>query len=185
MSKSYSYDDIIALFENCINQIENLKENSPGKLSYKPSETAWCVGEIVQHLVRFNELYLRFMGKALSKSDKPITDQNSFSSGFLVNAFIRFLNPPYKLKIKTITQMKPLQTEVIYFTTDFDELISQNRELIQIIRDAKEAGLNLNRIKGKNSVFKFRMTLTEFILLWDAHQKRHFWQAEQTLAMSN
>ncbi len=184
MGKSYSYDDLITLFENCINQIKKLKETSPEKLSFKPSEKAWCAGEVVQHLVRFNELYLRFIGKALSKSDKPTAGQHSFSPRFLMNPFIRFLDPPYKLKIKTITQMKPLQTEVKDFSADFDELISQNRELIQIIRNAKEARLNLNRIKGKNSVFKFRMTLTEFILLWDAHQRRHFWQAEQVLAMS-
>ncbi|TVR17100.1 MAG: DinB family protein [Balneolaceae bacterium] len=183
MGKSYSYHDLRALFENSINQVEKLKTTPPEKLSYKPSEKGWCVGEIVQHLVRFNQLYLRFIGKALSKSDKPKVDQPSFSPRFLMNPFIRFLEPPYKLKIKTITQMKPLNTGSKDFSEDFDELISQNRELIQIIHDAKQTGLNLNGIKGKNSVFMFRMTLTEFILFWDVHQRRHLWQAEQTLAM--
>lgn len=62
-----------------------------------------------------------------------------------------------------------------------DELISFNTELIQLIEELTIQNLDLNRIKGRNKVFKLKMTLTEFFLMLAAHQDRHIWQAEQTL----
>ncbi|MCC5940382.1 MAG: DinB family protein [Balneolaceae bacterium] len=184
MSKRYTYSGLTGLFEESIKKAEELAKLSPEKLSYKPSDKVWCTGEIVQHLVRFNELYLRFIDKAISKSDNPTTDQPDFYPGFLIRMFISFLNPPYKMKIKTLNRMEPLLTEAKDYQTDIEELIRQNKEIISRINEAETSHLDLKKIKGKNSVFKIRMSLTEFILIWHSHQKRHFWQAEKTLELA-
>ncbi len=183
MSKHYTYSQLITLFENSIKKTEELGKFAPEMLSYKPSEKSWCIGEIVQHLVRFNDLYLRFIDKAISKSTNPTTENPTFYPRIMIRAFIGFLNPPYKLKIKTINRMEPLPETVKDYKADVEELIRQNREIISKMQKAEATGVNLNKVKGKNSVFKINMSLTEFILLWDAHQRRHFWQAEQTCKM--
>lgn len=41
--------------------------------------------------------------------------------------------------------------------------------------------LDLNKIKVRNKVFFIKMSLIEYILMFEAHQSRHLWQAEQTL----
>ncbi len=177
----YSYRELAQLFEEGIEKAEELKRNSEELLTVKPDESSWSVCEIIQHLVKFNHLYLSFIDKAIARSDSPVTGKKLFRARLFFRWYIRLLMPPYKMKVKTLSPLKPSGTENLDCYAELDRLIQTNREMIERIKIAEAEKLDLNRIKGKNSVLKISMTLSDFILIWDAHQKRHFWQAEKTL----
>jgi hypothetical protein len=138
--------------------------------------------EIFQHIVNFNRIYLRFIDRAIRKPKTlPTTKKNSFSPRFAAGYLVRIMLPPYKIKIPTIAPMKPENSDLEEIKNSLQELIETNQEILKYLGEAEEKNLDINRIKGKNSVFKISMTVVEFLLVFDAHQRRHFWQAEQTL----
>jgi len=182
MNETYTYQDLISLFEESIRKAQDFESVPDDLLATKPDTSSWSAVEIFQHVVNFNRIYLRFIDRAFKKSKTlPTTKQNSFNPRFAAGYLIRIMTPPYKMKIPTIAPMKPDISELDDIKNSLQELIETNQEILKYLDEAKENNLDLNRIKGKNSVFKISMTVVEFLLLLDAHQQRHFWQAEQTL----
>lgn len=119
--------------------------------------------------------------QAINNNQSTVSESGQFNARFHIRPIIEMVRPPYKIKIKTLSPMKPddnLQRPVDEIITD---LITFNQEQIRLIEELEEKKLDLDRIKGRNRVFKFNMTLTEFFLMMSVHQDRHIWQAEQTL----
>jgi len=182
MNETYTYQDLISLFEESIRKAQDFESVPDDLLATKPDTSSWSAVEIFQHIVNFNRIYLRFIDRAIRNSKTlPTTKKNSFSPRFAAGYLVQIMMPPYKMKIPTITPMKPDNSEAKEIKNSLQELIETNKEIIEYLDEAEEKKLDLNRIKGKNSVFKISMTVTEFFLVFDAHQRRHFWQAEQTL----
>lgn len=181
--KRYSYSDLIQLFENAIIKAESFKDIPEDLLALKPDSSSWSTGEIFRHLVKFNNIYLGYINRAIKNTanPKPVTDEGSFQPRLIFRGLIGFVKPPYKIKMSTIAPMYPVDVDGQNFHSELDLLIKTNEQMIGRIRNAGDEKLNLNKIKGKNPVFKISMTLSEFILMFDAHQQRHFWQADQTL----
>jgi uncharacterized damage-inducible protein DinB len=181
MKETYAYKNLIELFEQNIQRAKEFRDIPDDLLILKPDSKSWSAGEIFQHLVKFNRLYLSFIREAVDKSDKERTENNTFKPRFLVSLIIKFLRPPYKIRIGTIAPMYPVDTESDNYRRYLEELIESNENMINEIQTFKEEQLDLNRLKGKNPVFKFNMTVTEFLLMFEAHQQRHFWQTKKTI----
>ena len=182
MNETYTYQDLISLFEESIRKAQDFESVPDDLLATKPDTSSWSAVEIFQHVVNFNRIYLRFIDRAMKSSKSiPTTKKNSFSPGFLVGYLVRLMMPPYKMKIPTIASMKPENSESDEIKNSLRELIKTNQEILKYLGEAEANNLALNQIKEKNTVFKISMTLTEFFLVFDAHQRRHFWQAGQTL----
>lgn len=181
MKETFAYDDLTKLFEKNIQRASQFRDIPDDLLSLKPDSKSWSAGEIFQHLVKFNQLYLSFIRKAINTSDKKRGEKEAFSPRLLLSFLIRFLRPPYKVKVRTIAPMYPVDSESDNYRKYLEELIETNEVLISEIGSFKEERLDLNSIKGKNPVFKVNMTIIEFLLMFEAHQQRHFWQTEQTL----
>jgi hypothetical protein len=176
-----TYSDLHHPFQNAIQKFESFKSLPVQNLSVKPGPSAWSVAEIFEHILLFNNIYQKMIQKAIDNDDSTVTETGQFNARFHIRPLIAMIRPPYKMKIKTLTPMKPnddLQKKVDDIIAD---LIVFNREQIKLIKELEEKKLDLDRIKAKNRVFKFNMTLTEFFLMMSAHQDRHIWQAEQTL----
>lgn len=181
MKETFAYDDLTKLFEKNIQRASQFRDIPDDLLSLKPDSKSWSAGEIFQHLVKFNRLYLSFIRKAVDTSAKKRTENGSFTPRFPVFLMIRFLKPPYKIKIRTIAPMYPVDSDNDNYRSSLEELIESNEIIIDEIDSFKSEKLDLNSIKGKNPVFKFKMTVIEFLLMFEAHQERHFWQTEKTL----
>lgn len=149
-------------------------------MELKLNPETWSCTEVCQHLVRFNRLYLREMNRAIKKTEPKPGSDGEFKLGWLTRKLGGIVEPPYKIGIKTITPMKPDNPDLSTADT-LDKLEETNREVLHILEQAKEENWNLDKIKGRNPVFKIKMSLTEFIIYLDAHQRRHFWQIEQIL----
>lgn len=181
MKETYNYIELIDLFEQNIERAKQFRDIPNDLLTFKPDSKSWSAGEIFQHLVKFNRLYLSFIRRAVDTSGKKKAKSESFSPRFIISFLIRFLRPPYRIKIGTIAPMYPVDSESDNYRRYLEELIDSNETIIEEIQVFKKELLDLNRTKGKNPVFKFQMTVIEFLLMFEAHQQRHFWQTEKTL----
>lgn len=181
MKKTYQYSDLIQLFEEAVQRAEQFKSIPPEIIQLKPNPSTWSTGEIFEHIVRFNRIYLRSVDRTLDTVQHRTTDKPEFSPRRLMNYFINTVRPPYKMKIKTIKPMKPQEGSAEEIFDYLDQLMQLNHNMIQQIYELGKKKLDLDLMKGENPVFKFNMTLTEFFLMMDAHQQRHFWQAGNIL----
>jgi len=78
--------------------------------------------------------------------------------------------------------MYPNNVEDVDPEKPINDLKKSNLEIQKRINLCKEEQLDLSRIKGKNPALQWvSMSLAEFLLVLEAHQRRHFWQIEQTL----
>lgn len=160
--------------------IEEYKKLPEDTVNLKLNPETWSCTEVCQHLIRFNEIYLDKVESIVQ--NKQITEEKKeFKPGWIANKMISFIKPPYKIGIKTISPMFPSKINSTPAET-FGQLIETEKRCMEILQEADKNSLNLDKMKGFNPVFKFiRMSVTEFILMLDAHQRRHFWQIEQIL----
>lgn len=182
MNETYAYDDLISTFQKNIERMKQFRDVPDDLLSLKPDSKSWNAGEIFQHLIKFNRIYLSVIKKAadhMQESDHA--EEETFKPRFILSLMIRFMRPPYKIKMGTIAPMYPVDSDKDNYRKSLEDLIETNTDLVSEIRLFKSKNLNLNNIKEKNPVFKFKMTAIEFLLLFEAHQQRHFWQTEKTL----
>lgn len=149
--------------------------------SLKPAPEKWSVAEICKHITEFNSLYISQMENALKAKAPKQTEGEKFKAGLFYRLFIRFLEPPYKIKISTIAPMYPSSKE-IQKSEILNSLLETQNRLLQIVEEAEERLIDLNKAKGKNPVVNWiPMSISDLLLVLDAHQRRHVWQSEQTL----
>lgn len=182
MAKTYSYDEMLDLIHKDLDRIDDFFEIPNDLISLKPEPDSWSACEIIQHICKFNGLYVEQIDKALESGEMLKANGQQFKPRFIFRQFIRFLEPPYKLKTKTIAPMYPNNTGEIDPEKPIQNLKESNLQISKRIENYRDRQLDLNNIKGKNPVLQWvSMSLTEFILILEAHQRRHFWQLEQTL----
>lgn len=170
-------------FEGAKTVIHEYGSLAEDTVNFKLNPETWSCTEVCQHLIRFNEIYLKQMDSAIQSQDTSLTgDPNSsFSPGWIVRLLAGYLEPPYKIAIKTIKPMYPSRVELSAADT-FHRLIDTENKLLLMLQKAEEQQWNLDKIKGRHPIFKFlKMSLTDFLIFIDAHQRRHFWQVEQIL----
>lgn len=182
MAETYTYNQMSDIIQKGLDRIDDFYEIPEDLISLKPEPDSWSACEIMEHISKFNGLYLAEIDKALGTDSAIKSNGEHFKPRFMFRQFIRFLEPPYKIKTKTIAPLYPNNTKGITPEKPINKLKESNLEVTQRIEAFREKQLDLNKVKGKNPLLQWvSMSLTEFILVLDAHQRRHFWQMEQTL----
>lgn len=157
-----------------------------GRLDYdtvifKLNPDTWSCVEVCQHLIRFNRMYVGQMNDALNEVSKIPVNGDSFTPGWTTRKLASFLEPPYKFGIKTIQPMFPSTVDLDPAET-FHELIDCQDQIVKLLDQAASEHWNLDKLKASHPILKFlSFTFTGFLILIDAHQRRHFWQIEQIL----
>jgi len=181
MNKNLSFSNLQQLYQNSIKKLEFLKSVPEQDLSIKPAPTIWSAAEIFEHILLFNKMYQKMIQQALDSATDNHSDSDRFNARFFIRPFITMVRPPYKMKIKTLKPMQPSGLHDKPPHSVINELIMFNQDQIDLLKELEKRKLNLDQMKGKNKVFKIKMTVTEFFLMMDAHQDRHIWQAQQLL----
>jgi hypothetical protein len=181
MSRTYTYHDFETLYEKGLKRLDEFGE-APGDLaSLKPDSSTWSVREVYQHLIQFNGMYYGQIQKVLGNEEPVIADNESFKPRLPFRFFISMLEPPYRVKFKTIAPMYPGDVDEKDPAKCLSRLKEINRKIFEKIRFVSEKSLDTDRMKGGNPVLQWiPMTLTEMLLIVDAHQRRHFLQIEKT-----
>lgn len=148
---------------------------------FKLNPETWSCVEVCQHLISFNKLYRDQMDEALSTLTTIPVNGNSISPGWISRKFASFLEPPYKFGVKTIKPMFPSTVDLKPAET-FHHLIDIQTDIVKLLTQAKKERWNLDQVTATHPLIKFlTLSFTDFLILIDAHQRRHFWQIEQIL----
>ncbi len=184
MPEGKSYQDLIETFESAKTRVDSLHE-IPGELfSMKPAAGRWSTDEICRHLILFNGLYIGAIEKAAETAPVTSGSKESFTAGFFFRKYAGYLEPPYKMKVKTVKPFRPAPGQSEPDKPEVIRRLGETQEtMLNLLTSFRDNRTDLEKTKGKNPVLKFLpMSLIDFIVLLDAHQRRHFWQIEQTLS---
>ena len=180
IQSSYTIDELKANISAAISVIDEYRGLPEEVLNQKLNPETWSCTEVCKHLIQFNRMYLDQIEKVLDKLESKPVGEEPFSVRWFMRKMGNFIEPPYKFGVKTISPMLPVRVDLSGPET-LDELENTNKEILEILKTAREENWDIDKIKERNPVFKFKMSLTEFIVYMDAHQRRHFWQIEQIL----
>lgn len=189
MPERYSYDWFIWQFKNTKDNAEQFVTSVDETLFLQPpAEGRWSIAECYSHLINYGDLYFDNITEAITKSSGTTeTGPTSFPPRWFAQKVISFFEPPYRIKLKTIKPMKPVDTSEYNRTELLNDYLHLQDELIVQLKKARAKQMDLRREKVRHPIFSLlTMTLSECFLLLEAHQRRHQWQAEQTLqALTN
>ena len=149
----------------------------------RPAPEKWSAVECLSHLVAFGNIYADVCSRGIINAKTgTVRGQKFFKPRFFWRWVIRFFEPPYKIKLKTIKSFKPPaadQPRVDQVLNSFSQL---QERFIDQVRNSREKGIDLSAVKVLHPVLSFlKMTLSECLAVAGAHQRRHLWQAEQTI----
>lgn len=179
--KNITINELSEKFEGAKTVIHEYGNLDSDTVIFKLNPETWSCVEVCQHLIRFNEMYRQKMDQALKNLSTIPVNGNSFSPKWASRKIASFLEPPYKFGIKTIKPMIPSTVDLNPADT-FHQLINIQDEFVNLLGKAKDERWNLDKIKGNHPLIKlYKMSYTDFLLVIDAHQRRHFWQIEQIL----
>jgi len=188
MDSKYSYDWYIAKFEEAKDTAEEfILSVDEARFSQRPAEGSWCIGEIYSHLINYGNLYFDNMAAGITNSQKTTRQSGKvFPPRWIVQKLVNFFEPPYKMKLKTIKAMKPDSVDGYNRMELLDEYVNLQDRLIAQLEKGQHRHVALDATKVRHPLMSFvRMTLSECFALVEVHQRRHQWQAEQTLEVLN
>lgn len=163
-------------------QFENIQEDaleltatlSDAQFSWRPSPKQWSISECLAHLNVVNGLDLPAIREAIETGRSAgLTGKGPFRYGFLSRRFVKFSEPPAKLKTKAPKVYRPPSNEPkAKVIAEFNSIHEQLRELV-----SKSNGLDLARIKVRTPFAYLKFSLGQRIAVLAAHDRRHLRQA--------
>ncbi len=182
MGTTKSYEDISNELRSAITRIDELSAIPEDLFNLKPDSKSWSADEIFKHICEFNKLYLDEIEKVLNAKDIPTSEKAKFKPGLVARGAIRFMEPPYKIKVSTLAPMYPNKSDSNSKEQTVFDLKESNQKLIESLNQLDRKSADLDRLKGRHPLIKYiPMSITEMILILAAHQRRHLWQTRQTL----
>jgi len=184
MDDTYTYNWYLEQFEEAKEMAETfILSVDEVRFLQPPEQGRWSVAECYGHLVKFGNLYLKSIEPGIA--DAEITTDNpnrAFRPRWITQKVINFFDPPYNLKINTVKQMKPEPVSGYNRMELLDEYINLQERFIALLENGHHQHVHLSAIKVPHPVFSFvKLSLSECFALTEVHQRRHHWQAKQTL----
>ncbi|HYF02502.1 MAG TPA: DinB family protein [Patescibacteria group bacterium] len=157
---------------------ELVSDLTDAQFNKKPANGGWSVGECFEHMNILGKEYIAPLKKAIDTARKKgWKPKQKYKYSFFGRAFIRSMEPPYKMKLKTTkamqTQDKNLSKEKVL--KDFYAL---QEELLRLMREAQD--VDLQRAKAPSQILPvIRFSVGEWLAVTAVHERRHLWQAAQ------
>jgi len=151
---------------------------SDAQANWQPLQgRSWSVNQCFDHLVKLNLIYAAAMHDALdtyTAVDRRPTSK--IEPGWFGKWFIVSMDAPARRKFKTPSKVAPA------FQGNLATLVSQFAASHSALRDVIRQGekVDLNRVHFKNPfVSSLRIAVGTGLLVINAHDRRHLWQAEE------
>ncbi|SMO70954.1 DinB family protein [Fodinibius sediminis] len=181
----YSYDWFIQQFEQAGETAETfLLSVDEAHFLQSPSAQQWSIAECYHHLIKFGNIYHRNLDRRLSGNPATTNDiDQDFPPRWFWKKVADFFEPPYTFKMKTVSPMRPDAVSRYNRLELLDEFINLQERFVSQLRYARKESVSLRGTKVPHPLLSLlRLTFSEYYLLTLAHQRRHQWQAEQTLS---
>ncbi len=169
-----SYDSqFTALHERIDRLVARLSHED---LLWRPAEGEWSIVECLEHLNAAWKVLPKLDGKIGEARDRNLVGTGPFSEPWLGRLYIRLIEPPARIKVKSPRQYRPRldppPAEVV------PRVLQLQKELGARVRSAD--GLDVGAIRMSSPISRrFKMTLGQWFAFLAAHERRHLWQAER------
>lgn len=179
----YTYSGLTRAFrESRAEAVRTIREADEEIFGMRPAEGTWCAAECFDHVVQFNRRYLSEMREAAEQVRRLPEDGSEFRPRLPVRWVIRFFEPPYRMKIKTLRPFYPGEREHL----DREKVLASFREtqegVLGLLEQAREKKLDLGEVRAAHPLYSFiSLSLADCFGLVLSHQHRHRWQAEQVM----
>jgi hypothetical protein len=163
-------------------QFENLKEDAlelsapltDSQFNWRPSPNRWSISECLAHLNVLDGLDVPMITDAVERGRASgLTGKGPFRYGFLSRKFVRFSEPPAKLKFKAPKIYQPPSNQPKNKVVA--EFLAIHDQLMELI--LKSNGLDLARIKVGTPFPRVKFSLGPRFAMLAAHDRRHLRQA--------
>ena len=152
---------------------------SPEQLNWQPDGgRSWSVAQCVDHLTRSNAIYLPAL--AMAAAGAPQSGSGGLRPNLLGRWFVRWLEPPAKLKAKA--PLDAMQPSAHHEAPALLEAFSAGqRAVIEFLRQTE--GRDLDAVRFENPMVGGRrlFNVSTGLLVIAAHERRHLWQARRVL----
>jgi len=157
-----------------------VSELTEADLNRQPGDgTGWSVAQCLDHLGQMNSVYTAALRAAVREADpKTLARRGPVQPGWFGRWFIHAMEPPPRRKLKSPRLGRPVLRksgeEVL------SAFVAAHNELRALIQEAR--GLDLNRLRFRNPfIGVLRLTVGTGMLIINAHDRRHLWQARQVV----
>jgi DinB family protein len=143
-----------------------------------PGPGAWSIGQCIEHLDLTGRAFFPLWNQSISDGwARALFGDGPFRYNPLLRLWLRSVEPPYKLKIRTSAPFQPAgaksRSEVV------ESFLAMHREAFRYIESS--SGLDLARVKVQSPFgARIRYPLGFSFELLSAHERRHLWQAGET-----
>ncbi len=147
------------------------------QVNWQPSPDSWSVAQCLDHLARSNTIYAAALQDAVRQAGaKGILRREPIQPGWLSRIFIRWLEPPPRMKSRAPKKIVPAShgnpADVL------EGFLHAQKAVRTVLLESASAGLDLNQIRFRNPFIRFlRFTVGAGLLILAAHDRRHLWQA--------
>jgi hypothetical protein len=147
--------------------------------NWKPQDgRGWSIWQCVEHLSLTNQVYAAALkeGLANAESSQKIATTGGITPGWFARFFISKVEPPVGIGVKTKPGATPgekgdLKQALVRFAESHEAL----REIVMLWDS-----VDLNRVRYPNPFLPLvRFTVGTGLLIANAHDRRHLWQAQQ------
>lgn len=153
---------------------------SSEQLSWSPDEASWSILQCLEHLNKSAQLSMPAIDLAIETArDKGLQPQPVYRYGRFESWFLRWLEPPVKLRVKAPQKFIPPTT------LPEDEVKKEFLRLKGVLRDriARADDVDLARARFRSPAIPLvRFSLGVAFFLLQAHERRHLWQVRQIAA---
>ena len=146
-------------------------------LNWQPNGgKAWSVAQCLDHLAIMNRMYVKALQDAVANNEDQLEPRQDpiQPSGWFTRLFIRYEEPPPKIKLPAPKKIAPPSKLTSAVVSDFQGL---QKQLADFVREWGEA--DLGDLRVKDPLFPLHLTADTQLLIIAAHNRRHLWQAEQ------
>ena len=154
-----------------------LVQSTDGRLfTVRPQPARWSAAECIAHLSVSTEMFLPVLRTSVAKAK---SGRKKTPKMDLLGRVLRwFLEPPIRQRVKTTAPFVPKAVRAK--AEAFGEFAALQEKLVEILRDARDADLSQKIVSPFDKRVKYNIYSAFRIVA--AHERRHLWQAEQTVA---
>lgn len=152
-----------------------------------PTNGGWCIGEVVSHINKTTDLYLRQMEGGINRPvDTLPKGTASYSLPWHMRKFVKVVSPEYRPRVRTFPVFFPEKKADMDRALLIDHFNKNMDRFIAIVEKAESEDLNLDKIKVRNPVVRMlKMSLSASLAIHEAHTRRHFEQIKQLISKTD
>lgn len=162
--------------------VSNFGKLTPKELNWKPTPTAWSVGQCIDHIIKTNDAYFPAIRAMLTGSYQPTFVQKiPFLPDVFGNVLLKSIEKTDK-KLKTVEVFEPTSSNISSdIIKNFKLHQDQLKTLIENTQHLNHDGLILSSPANKYITYSLSTALDIII----AHEFRHLKQAKAVLGLED